>query len=91
MNMFVYAVIPFKDISFEDTDFTTTLEELDVYDGKVPKVWFVNYGGTSKELADFLGFSPAGERDGIVIAVDYNFYGFTNKNLWTWIQSREST
>ncbi len=55
------------------------------YDGYAPKVWFVSFRGTAKQLSDAVGFTE-GPAEGVVAAIGSN-WGYAYEDLWTWVSN----
>ena len=50
-----------------------------------PPLHFVAYKGTTRELADELGFEETGGIDGVVLPVT-TFGGYADGDLWEWLK-----
>ena len=92
--MTVYAVIP---LSGQEHDLRPTIGTIDggAYLNYEPTVYFVRFSGTSRRLAEILGFSGQPElalgdeaktkpSSGVVVGVK-DYYGFANQDLWNWL------
>ena len=50
-------------------------------------VYFVRYSGTAQQLAERIGFSDdRGAQSGIVVGIGGQYYGYANRDLWTWMR-----
>ena len=56
-----------------------------VYTDYAPIAYFVSYKGTTRELAEEIGFSGGESGTGIVIPIS-NYYGYAAKDLWEWMR-----
>ena len=83
----IYAVISFEP-SEELPDKISTLE-VPVYDGEAPIAHFVSFKGTTRELAQKLGYDGNQAGTGIVIPVS-NYFGFASRDLWEWLEVNEN-
>ena len=83
----IYAVIPFD----SGADITSQLNSLErpVYLSEAPSIYFVSYNGTTRELANAVGFGDGKTNRGIVIPVT-NYYGFASRDLWEWLELKKS-
>lgn len=83
----IYAIIPFR----EEEELRHKIDALDtfVYDDEAPKAYFVSYKGTTRELAEAIGYNePSSVGTGIVIPVP-NYFGYASKHLWEWLNVHE--
>lgn len=83
----IYAIIPFK----EEEELRRKIEALGtfVYYDQAPNAYFVFYRGTTRELAEAVGYGePSSVGTGIVIPVS-NYFGYASKNLWEWLNVHE--
>ena len=53
-----------------------------------PPLHFVSYKGTTRELADKLGFGDEVGIDGVVLPVT-NFGGYADGDLWEWLREQK--
>jgi len=84
----IYAIISFRD---ESGALPSKLKELriPIYDDEAPNAYFVSYRGTTRELAEAIGYSdPSSVGTGIVVPVS-NYFGYASKNLWEWLSVYE--
>lgn len=80
----IYAIIPFE----EEEELRRKIDALDtfVYDDEAPTAYFVSYKGTTRELAEAIGYNePSSVGTGIVIPVQ-NYFGYASKHLWEWLR-----
>ena len=79
----IYAIIPFRD---ESGVLDSKLKELriPIYDDEAPTAYFASYKGTTRELAEAIGYDDSSIGTGIVIPVS-NYYGYASKHLWEWL------
>ena len=68
------------------SDKSQTLVPVDTYLEYKPEAYFVNYQGTSQELAKLIGYGSTQESigSGMVVSLN-NYYGFANHTLWNWV------
>ena len=83
----LYAVIPFE----SSPAFEEHLSELGkpVYKDYGPKVYFVSYTGTTRELAAALNLHNGESGTGVVLPFS-NYGGYASKDLWEWLRLREN-
>ena len=82
----IYAIIPFR-LKIE-SKLQEKIEELAdaIYKDEAPKAYFASYQGTTRELADQIGYNDKGEAGtGIVVPIT-NHAGYASKDLWEWIR-----
>lgn len=82
----IYAVISFEpseELSNKISDL-----EVPVYDGEAPIAHFVSFKGTTRELAQKLGYDSSQAGTGVVIPVS-NYFGFASRDLWEWLEINE--
>ncbi len=81
----VYVVIPFR----AGSAIQQRLEALThqgLYTSVAPSAYFISYLGTTKELAETIGYNgDEGAGTGIVIPVS-NYFGYAPKDLWEWLE-----
>ena len=83
----IYAIIPFE----EEEELRRKIDALNtfVYDDEAPKAYFVSYKGTTRELAEAVGYNePSSVGTGSGIPVPNNF-GYAAKHLWEWLRIYE--
>ena len=80
----IFAVIPFE----SSPVLQEKIRELEVptYDAEAPGVYFVSFKGTTRKLAEALGYNEDDEETGVVIPVS-NYFGFASQNLWEWLEA----
>lgn len=83
----LYAVVPLD----PSPTFAKHLNELGdrVYKDYGPKVYFVSYTGTTRELANALNFQDGESGTGVVLPFS-NYWGYASKDLWEWLHLREN-
>ena len=84
----IYAIVPFQ--RSEEEKLRQKIETLKeqgrpVYTDYAPIAYFVSYKGTTRELAEEIGFSGGESGTGIVIPIS-NYYGYAAKDLWEWMR-----
>lgn len=84
----IYAIIPFQRSKKEKLRNKVETLGIPVYTDEAPTAYFVSYNGTTRELAEAIGFSNGESGTGIVIPVS-NYYGYAAKDLWEWINIHE--
>ena len=82
----IYAIIPFRDESGALDRKLKELKERDIpiYDDEAPNAYFAAYKGTTRELAEVVGYGDSSVGTGVVIPVS-NYYGYASKHLWEWL------
>jgi len=60
-----------------------------VYGEYAPKVYFVSYPGTTRELAAALNLHDGESGTGVVLPFS-NYWGYASKDLWEWLRLREN-
>jgi len=83
----VYIVVPLS----SDKDALAGLKErlreaegIEVYNEAAPHAFFVSYKGTTKELAEAIGYGSGESGRGIVVPLDV-YHGWAAKDMWEWI------
>ena len=86
----IYAIVPFRPSEEKLLSLRSRIETLGVpiYTGEAPIAYFVSYKGTTRELAEAVGYSGGEAGTGIVIPVS-NYYGYAAKDLWEWLGIHE--
>ena len=87
----IYAIVPFQ--RNEEEKLRQRIEALrgsgrHVYTDYAPIAYFVSYKGTTRELAEDIGFGGGESGTGIVIPIS-NYYGYAAKDLWEWMRIYE--
>ena len=86
----IYAIVPFRlknERSLQER-IEGLADAISIYKGEAPKAYFVSYNGTTRELADEIGYNDANNVEigtGIVIPVT-SHAGYAIKDLWEWIR-----
>lgn len=81
----VYAVIPFQAGSAV-AERLAAVPNAGIYYDMAPAAYFISYQqGTTKDLANAIGYDGDAEvGTGIVLPVS-NYFGYAAKDLWEWI------
>ncbi len=80
----VYVVIPFRP-GPAIQQLIEALPNMGVYIAMAPSAYFISYRGTTKELAEAIGYNgDEGAGTGIVLPVS-NYFGYASKDLWEWL------
>ena len=87
-----YAVIPLGP-GDHDADLIEKLLLADkgAYTFYGPNVYFISFPGTAQSLSNLVGFSNPNLKEGkhgVVVSIG-DYYGFGNKDLWSWLSSKE--
>ena len=87
----IYAIVPFQ--RNEEEKLRQKIEAFrkrgrPVYTDYAPIAYFVSYKGTTRELAEDIGFGGGESGTGIVIPIS-NYYGYAAKDLWEWMRIYE--
>lgn len=53
----------------------------------IAHAYFVSYKGTTRELADKIGFEDNRKSEGVVVAVS-SYSGYADKDLWEWLKEQ---
>lgn len=83
----IFAVIPFEPSPALQEKIRGL--EVPTYDAEAPIVYFVSFKGTTRKLAEALGYNEKDEETGVVIPVS-NYFGFASKDLWEWLETYEN-
>lgn len=82
----IYAIMPFNLASEKKLRANIEKHTKAQYLDEAPKAYFVSYDGTTRELADLIGYNEKSDvGTGIVIPIT-NHAGYANKDLWEWIR-----
>ena len=83
----IYAIIPLElndEPSFKLRLETFEREKVPVYNSYT-QVYFIDFNGTSKQVAEAVGFSSTEEvGSGVVLGIT-SYWGFAGKDLWEWL------
>ena len=96
----VYAIVPLSSYSEQNSALRKKIEGLSsgesntqahppilhVYKDYAPKIYFVTYQGTARELSDLIGYGNDSEIGvGLVMHLGNNF-GYASSTLWEWME-----
>lgn len=80
----LYAVIPFR-AGTAIRQRLETVPHAGFYHEMAPSAYFISYKGTTRELAEAIGYNgDEGAGTGIVLPVS-NYFGYASKDLWEWL------
>ena len=98
----IYAIIPLSPLNEHITVLSEKIEKLStidpntqapppiphIYKDYSPKIYFVTFQGTARELSDLLGYGDDLDIGiGIVMRLGNN-YGYASQSLWEWLEVR---
>ncbi len=85
----IYAIVPFQRSDKEKLREKIEKLGVPVYTDEAPIAYFVSYTGTTRKLAEAIGFSGGELGTGIVIPIS-NYYGYAAKDLWEWMSIHDT-
>ena len=82
----IYAVVPLQRRDIEILEEKLEKLEVPMYREQAPYIYLVIYEGTTKELAETIGYGDNQKLGTALVVPIENYAGYAPKNLWEWIR-----